>query len=146
MWSKRMVLSAIVGFSLFGLPPGAIAAVHFDQPPARMTSSWQAPLQHPQILVADENDGYEWRHHHDWDYRRNPDDYNWGGHYRYQYAPGYFTPPPSGWAAYQRRSYLEQRRQVAIDMQQQMLARGDTNAASRLGVVIQQLNGQLGYR
>jgi hypothetical protein len=46
----------------------------------------------------------------------------------------------------QRRSYLEQRRQVAINMQQQMLARGDTNAAQRLGSVIGQLNRDLGYR
>jgi hypothetical protein len=69
-----------------------------------------------------------------------------GGRYRYQYPPGWFSGPPSGWAMGQRRGYLEQWREVAINMQQQMLARGDTKAAERLGGVIGQLNRQLGYR
>ena len=46
----------------------------------------------------------------------------------------------------QRRAYLEQRRQVAINMQQQMFARGDTKAAQRLGGVIGRLNSELGSR
>jgi len=44
------------------------------------------------------------------------------------------------------RAYLEQRRQVALNMQQQMLARGDTRAAERLGAVISQFNNQLSHR
>jgi hypothetical protein len=44
-----------------------------------------------------------------------------------------------------RRAYLEQRREAAINMKQQMLARGDTKAANRLVVVIRRLDDQLGY-
>jgi hypothetical protein len=146
MWSKKTVLSAIVGLSLFGVPPGAMAALNSTQPLTRLTSSWQGSSQHTPIVLADEDDHPGWHHHHhddDW-YRRNANDYNWGGRYRYQYNPGYFNPPPQGWYGARRRNYLEERRQVAINMQQQMLAQGDTNAAKRLGVVIQQLNGELG--
>jgi len=46
----------------------------------------------------------------------------------------------------QRRDYFEQRREAAISMEQQMLARGDIKAAQRLGSVIGQLNRELGYR
>jgi hypothetical protein len=46
----------------------------------------------------------------------------------------------------ERRAYLEQRRGIAIHMQQEMLARGDMKAAQRLGSVIEQLNRELGYR
>jgi hypothetical protein len=96
------------------------------------------------MVLAYEDDQYQWRHYHD--PALAPNDYNWGSRYRYQYAPGWFNSPPSGWAVDQRRAYLEQRRQVAINMQQQMLARGDTNAAQRLGSVIGQLDNQLHYR
>jgi hypothetical protein len=96
------------------------------------------------MVLAYEDDQYQWRHYHD--PALAPNDYNWGSRYRYQYAPGWFNSPPSGWAVDQRRAYLEQRRQVAINMQQQMLARGDTNAAQRLGGVIGQLDNQLHYR
>jgi hypothetical protein len=143
MWSKEKVLSAIVGLTLFGIPLGAIAAVNLDQPSTQVTSVWRAPSQQSQILLAQENN-YQWPYHHH--HHVNPNNYNWGGPHRYQYSSGWFNPPPSGWATNQRRSYLEQRRQVAINMQQQMLARGDTNAAQHLGSVIGQLNRELAYR
>jgi len=43
------------------------------------------------------------------------------------------------------RAYLEQRREAAINMEQQMLARGDMKAADRLVVVIRKLDDQLGH-
>jgi hypothetical protein len=46
-------------------------------------------------------------------------------------------------AASRRCAYLEQRREVAVNMQQEMLARGDAKAAQRLGRVIGQLNREL---
>jgi hypothetical protein len=144
MWSKKKVLSTIVGLSLFGIPAGAMAGVNFDHPTTQVTSVWQAPSQYSQILLAQEYGYPPPPHHHH--HHVNPNDYYWGGHYRYQYSPGWFDPPPSGMAMSERRAYLEQRRQVAINMQQQMLARGDTNAAQRLGSVIGQLNHELGYR
>jgi hypothetical protein len=148
MWSKKRVLSAIVGFSLLGISPAAFAAVHVA-PPTRVASSWQVQPQNSPILLAEWDYYHGWRHHHnpnDPNYNVNPNDYYWGGKNRYQYAPGWFNGPPSGWAMNQRRAYLEQRRAVAINMQQEMLARGDTNAARRLGGVIGQLNSELGYR
>jgi len=150
MWSKRRVLSAIVGFSLLGVSPAAIAAVRFDPPSAQVRSVPQPSFRHSQILLADWNEYHPWHHHHhhpnNANYNVNPNDPYWGTKNRYQYAPGWFNTPPSGWATNQRRAYLEQRRQVAINMQQQMLARGDTKAAQRLGGVIGQLNSELGYR
>jgi hypothetical protein len=152
MWSKRRVLSAIVGFSLLGISRATMAAVHFD-PASTQETSAQASFQHSQILLADWSEHYPWHHHHHNpnnpngpNYNSNPNDYYWGTKYRYQYAPGWFNSPPSGWATNQRRLYLEQRRQVAINMQQQMLARGDVKAAQRLSGVIGQLNSELGYR
>jgi len=149
MWSKRRVVSAIVGFSLLGVSPAAIAAVHFDPASTRVTSMPQASFQHTQILLADWNEYHPWHHHHhpnNSNYNVNPNDPYWGTKYRYQHPQEWFNSPPSGWATGQRRAYLEQRRQVAINMQQQMLARGDTKAAQRLGGVIGQLNSELGYR
>jgi hypothetical protein len=143
MWSKRTVLSAIAGLSLLGISVNAMAWDHYDRPSGRVRSMWYRPSQHRPIVLAQEYP-YQWRHHEDPPLA--PNDYNWGSRYRYQYAPGWFSAPPSGWAVNQRRAYLEQRRQVAINMQQQMLARGDTNAAQRLGGVIGQLDNQLHYR
>ena len=148
MWSKKRVWSAIVGFSLLGIPPGAIAAVRFNRPSTQVTSVWHARPQYSQVLLAQDSYPYHgWRHHHhNPNYSVNPNDYNWGGQHRYQYPPGWFNSPPSRWATNQRRSYLEQRRQVAINMQQQMLARGDMKAAQRLSGVIGQLDSELGHR
>jgi len=148
MSSKRRVWSAIVGFSLLGISPVTMAAVHFD-PASTQETSAQASFQQSQILLADWNAYHPWHHHHnpnDPNYNLNPNDYYWGTKYRYQYAPGWFNSPPSGSAMNQRRAYLEQRHQVAINMQQQMLARGDVKAAQRLSGVIGQLNRELGYR
>ncbi len=157
MKSKRRVLTALIGLSLLSIPPGAMAAVHSDRPSTQVTSVSQVPSQHSPIVLAYEDDEQQWRQHHQdhdrdhhnayWDHHHlNQNDYNWGGQHRYQYAPGWFNSPPSGWAGDRRREYLEERRRAAINMQQQMLARGDTNAAQRLGVVIGQLNSQLGHR
>jgi hypothetical protein len=143
MRSKKKFLSALVGLSLLGMPLRSMAGVQFSLPSARVEPSWQLSRQHSPMIFAQEDYQYEWRNHH---HRLDPNDYNWGGGNRYQYAPGWFGSPPSGWATDRRNSYLEQRRQVAINMQQQMLARGDTKAAQRLGTVIAQLNSQLGYR
>jgi hypothetical protein len=127
-----------------GVSSGAVAAINIGT-----RSNQSTPLSHmaspgSPINVADWSD-YHWRHHHN-PYNENPNDYYWGGRYRYQHPPGWFGGPPSGWAMGQRRAYLEQRREVAINMQQQMLARGDTKAAERLGGVIGQLNRELGHR
>jgi hypothetical protein len=123
-----------------------MAAVQFNLPSTHLQPSWQSPRQDSPMILAQQDDQHKWWHHHHHHHDFDPDDYNWGGRYRYQYAPGWFGSPPPGWAMDRRRAYLEQRRQAAINMQQQMLARGDTNAAQRLGTVIDQLNGQLGYR
>ena len=144
MWSRMRVLSAILGFGVLVILPGAIAAAHFDPPSAQAASP---PLQHRQILLADWNDHHvRWHHHYNPNSSFNPNDYNWGGRYRYEYPPHWFSSPPPSWAMSQRRAYLEQRREVAINMRQQMLARGDMNAAQRLGGVIGQLDRELGYR
>lgn len=162
MWSKKGVLCALTGLSLFGIPSGAMTAIHSDLPSTQVTSAWQAPSPHSPVVLAQEDNQQQWREHHygsdhhdhdrdhhnaDWDHHRlDPNDYNWGGRNRYQYTPGWFSPPPSAWAGDRRRAYLKERRQVAINMQRQMLARGDTAAAQRLGAVIGQLNNQLGHR
>ena len=150
MWSKRRVLSAIVGFSVLGISPGAIASIHVHPAATQAVILSQATLQHSRIVLADWDEYHHRRHHHHPPYTPYPNldsnDYNWGGRYCYQYPPAWFGGPPSGWEMSQRRAYLEQRRDVAINMQQQMLARGDVNAAQRLGSVIGQLNRELGYR
>jgi len=161
MWLEKRVLSAVVGLSMLGIPPSLMAAGHFDQPQTRTASAWQVPSQHSPVLLADEDDKHEGRrHHHDWDHHDrdeghhdndwhrhhwDADDYNWGSRNRYQYTPGWFNGPPPGWARNRRRAYLEQRRGAAIVMQRQMWARGDRDAANRLGEVISDLNNQLGY-
>ena len=144
MWPKGRVLSTVVGLSLLGVSSGALAAIHLDLPSNQSTALSQLAPPGSQLILVDWND--HWRHHHHPNYNASPNDYYWGGRYRYQYPPGWFSGPPSGWATGQRRAYLEQRREVAINMQQQMLARGDTGAAQRLGGVIGQLNRELGYR
>jgi arylamine N-acetyltransferase len=137
MLSKKDVLSAVVGFSLMALPASALAAGHFDRPVHR-TDAWQASAHSSPIVLAQA----EWEHHHNHHWNQN--DYNWGGHYRYQHPPSYFSGPvPHGYQGAQRRSYLEQRRATAIDMQRQMLARGDRGAADRLGATISQLDQEL---
>jgi hypothetical protein len=145
MWPKRRFLSVLAGLSLLGIPAGAMAAVHFDVPSHQVMSMSQGPSQHSSVVLAYEGNPYEWRqqHHH---YPSDPNGYSWGTRYRYEYAPGWFATPPPGWAVDRRRTYLEERRRVAINMQQQMLARGDINAARRLGAVIGQLDNQLHYR
>jgi hypothetical protein len=145
MKSRKKFLSALAGLSLLGIPLGSMAGVQFSLPSTRVEPSWQSSRQHSPMIFAQEDNQYEWHHHHH-HHDVDPNDYNWGGPNRYQYAPGWFSSPPSGWAMDRRRAYLEQRRQVAINMQQQMLARGDTKAAQRLGTTIGQLNSQLGYR
>jgi hypothetical protein len=140
---KKKFLSTVAGLSLLGIPLGSMAGVQFSLPSNRVEPSWQSSRQYSPMIFAQEYYPYEWHHHH---HRLDPNDYNWGGPNRYRYAPGWFSSPPSGWAIDRRRAYLEQRRQAAINMQQQMLARGDTNAAQRLGTVIGQLNSELGYR
>jgi hypothetical protein len=146
MWSKAKarVLSSFVGLSLLGISSGAFAAIHLEARSKQLTQIPRAASPASQIVVADWNE-HQWPHHHH-PYNLNPNDYYWGGRYRYQYPPGWFKVPTSGLAMGQRRAYLEQRRDVAINMQQQMLARGDTKAAERLGGVIGQLDGELGYR
>jgi hypothetical protein len=144
MWSKARVLSAVVGLSLLGVSSGAVAAIHLDVRSNQSAPLSQMPSPGSRTIVADWNE-YQWRHHHH-PSNVNPNDYNWGGRNRYRYPPGWFSGPPSGMATRQRRAYLEQRREAAINMQQQMLARGDTKAAERLGGVIGQLNQELGFR
>jgi hypothetical protein len=147
MWCKKNLLSAIAGLSLLSIPLGATAAVNRDRSSAQMISTWQMPSRHPSVVIAYEDEPYPWHHHHHYvNPPLPPNDYSWGTRNRYQYAPGWFNSPPAGWAIERRRAYLEERRHVAIDMQRQMLARGDTRAAQRLGVVIAQLDHQLHYR
>ena len=114
MKSKRRVLTALIGLSLLSIPPGAMAAVHSDRPSTQVTSVSQVPSQHSPIVLAYEDDEQQWRQHHQdhdrdhhnayWDHHHlNQNDYNWGGQHRYQYAPGWFNSPPSGWAGDRRR-------------------------------------------
>jgi hypothetical protein len=162
MSAKSRILFGLTAINLLGMSPAAMAAVHFDRTPMQITSAWRAPSRHSPVVLA-EDDEQQWRHDgdrdwrpHDWDhanggrngggYGPGPDAYYWGGRDRYNYSPGWFNPPPQGWSDDRRRTYLEERRHVAINMQQQMLARGDTRAAQRLGAVIDQLNHQLRYR
>jgi hypothetical protein len=144
MRSKARVLSAVVGLGLLGVSWGAVAAIQLDVRSNQSAPLLQMASSGSRIIVADWNE-YQWRHHHH-PSNASPNDYNWGGRNRYQYPPGWFGGPPSGMATGQRRAYLEQRREVAINMQQQMLARGDTKAAERLSGVIGQLNQELGFR
>jgi hypothetical protein len=147
MRSKIRVLSAVIGLSMLGAPVGAMAAaVQLDRSAVESTSMWQASPQHSPIVLADWWDDWNHHHHQDQDHRWNPNDYKWGGQHRYQYAPAWFNPPPHEWADDRRRAYLLQRRQVAITMQREMWAKGDTNAANRLGAVIAQLDSELGHR
>lgn len=148
MWSKMRVLSALIGFGVLGVSSGAIASMYVDPASTQAVVLSQAAPQHSPIVLAAWDQYHHWRHHHQPPYtpNLNSNDYNWGGRYRYQYPPAWFGGPPSGWEMSQRRAYLQQRREVAINMQQQMLARGDVNAAQRLGNVIGQLNRALGYR
>ena len=149
MGSKTEILFVLIGLGLLGLPPGALAA-HSEIPLPLLTTSLKAQassLPTGFIYLAQQD---EWHHHHhDHTWQPGPippNDYNWGGPHRYQYAPQWFNSPPPSWPNNSRRAYLKERRQVAINMQQQMLARGDTNAAQRLGTVIGQLDHELGYR
>jgi hypothetical protein len=147
MWSKKRVLSAIVGFSMVGMSSGVVAAIHVDPPSTQSVVQSHAASQQSRIVLTNWDEYHGWRHHYHPAYappaNLTANDYNWGGRYRYQYPPGWFSGPPSAWGTSQRRAYLEQRREVAINLQQQMLARGDVNAAQRLGNVIGQLNREL---
>jgi hypothetical protein len=132
-----------------------MAAVHFYHPKAQMTSVWQLPARHSPVLLADEHAEQQWRQYphlvwerHDgyWEHHRlGPKEYNGGSGTPEEYIPGSFKTPPPGWPE-ASPAYLEERRQVAINMQQRMLAHGDTQAVNRLGAVISQLNNQLGLR
>ena len=148
MGSKKEILFVLLGLGLLSLPLGALAA-HPAVPSLGITTSLKAKassLPTGFIYLAQQD---EWHHHHDHTWQPQPipaSDYNWGGPHRYKYAPQWFNSPPPSWSNNSRRAYLKERRQVAINMQQQMLARGDTNAAQRLGTVIGQLDHELGYR
>ena len=122
MRSKKKFLSALAGLSLLGMPLGAMAGVQFSLPSTRVEPSWQSSMQPSPMIFAQAYYQYEWHHHH------------------------HRSDPPSGGSIDPSRAYLEQRRQAAINMQQQMLARGDMQAAQRLGGVIAQLDSQLRYR
>jgi hypothetical protein len=140
MLSKKDVLSAVVGLSMMALPAGALASGHFSTPAVPTGDAWQPAAISSPIVLAQYN--YEEHHHHH--HPVNTNDYNWGGNHRYQYPPSYFSRPMPGNYAGGQRAYLENRRQTAIMMQREMLARGDKDAANRLGVTISQLNRQLG--
>jgi hypothetical protein len=152
MWSAKSIISLLAGLSLLSIPSGAVTATFIATPSTPVTSVWQVrPTPRIPANLAQEEEPNEWHyhHHHDRDQQHQPfapNDYNWGSPHRYQYAPHWFNNPPPSWSADSRRAYLKERRQVAIKMQQQMLARGDTNAAQRLGAVIGQLDHQLGFR
>ena len=108
---RKKFLSALAGLSLSGIPLGSMAAVLFNLPSTRIEPSWQSSRQHSPMIFAQEDDQYEWHHHHHHQ-DLDPNDYNWGGRNRYQYAPGWFSSPPAGWAMDRRRACLKQRRQV----------------------------------
>jgi hypothetical protein len=139
MLSKKDVLSAVVGLSMMALPASALASGHFSTPTVPSGDTWQpAAISSPVVLA--QYDEYHHHHHHP----ANAEDYNWGGNHRYQYPPSYFSRPmPSNYAG-GRRSYLENRRQTAIMMQREALARGDKGAANRLGATISQLDREIG--
>jgi hypothetical protein len=119
--NRRAMRLAIAGLllivSIMMNVPGALS-------PAGM--EWNGK---PNLIDAHPERLWDWRH---------PQFLAW-------YPPSYFNAPPGGWEGYGRRAHLEERRQAAINMQRQMLARGDTKAADRLGVVIHELDNQLGY-
>jgi arylamine N-acetyltransferase len=142
MLSKKDVLSAVVGLSMMALPASALASGHFNTPTVPSGDAWQpAAISSPIVLAQYDEDHYHHHHHH---YEATPNDYDWGGHYRYKYPPSYFNSPmPHNYSGGQR-AYLENRRQTAIMMQREMLARGDKDAANRLGATISQLDRQLG--
>jgi hypothetical protein len=143
MGSTKKFLSALAGLSLLGISTGSMAGVQFSEPAPLVEPSWQSSRQPSPMIFAQMDNPDEWHHNHpNW----NPNDYNWGGSHHYNHPPGWFGPPPSGWAIERRNAYLEQRRQAAIEMQREMLAQGDMKAAQRLGTVIAQLNSELHYR
>jgi hypothetical protein len=120
-----------------------MAGVQFSLPATLIEQSWQSSRQPSPMIFAQLDNPDQWHHHH---HDFNPNDYTWGGPHRYKYPPAWFGAPPSGWAIERRNAYLEQRRQVAIQMQREMMAQGDMKAAQRLGTVIAQLNTELHYR
>jgi hypothetical protein len=164
----KKVLSAMIGLGLLAVPAGALAAEHYYRPVAPHSYAWRAPAAHSPFVLAQD----DWHHHHDYDANHpnydanhpdwhhhdsqywqhhqppppayNPNDYNWGGRYRYQYPPSYFSRPmPSGYNSSQRRDNLLHQRQMAEAMMQQAQARGDTGAQSRLASTIATINSEL---
>ena len=157
MLSGKKILSALVGAAMLSMPTGVLAGYYGGG--AKPDATYQKAgldgyrAAHPAPLQLVDDD--DWHHHdHDRDWWRhhhrpfNDNDYNWGGRYRYDHPYSYYyspTPPPQWgkWNRGERESYLVQRRNGAIRLQRQMLARGDRDAANRLGAAIEQLNRRI---
>src|SRR5262249_50663772 len=88
MWSKARVFSPFVGLSLLGISSSAFATIHLDASSNQSTQLPRAASPALHIVMADWRE-YQWVHHHH-PYNPNPNDYYWGGRYRYQYPPGWF--------------------------------------------------------
>ena len=60
MWSRMRVISVIVGFSVLGISPGAIAAAHFD--PGHIPGAAVLERVADQVLkdLAEEHQGTPW--------------------------------------------------------------------------------------
>lgn len=167
MISGKKMFSAMVGVAMLSMPAGALAGRYDGGANARPYAihdqagldGYRAGRAAP-FLLADDDD-----QHHDGDYGRDhphdrnwnrhqhrrdfdENDANWGGRNHYDHPYSYYNNPAtprewSGWNSGQRQGYLTQRRDGAIRLQRQMRARGDNDAANRLGTAIQQLNRRI---
>lgn len=169
MLPGKKILSVVVGAAMLSMPAGALAGYYDGGASARPfvkqeradVDGYRAARATP-FQVADEDDWHHNGHdrdHHDENWYRhhnryrngrpfNNNDYNWGGRNRYDHPYSYYANPNyppawSGWNGSQRHGYLVQRRDAAIRLQRQMRAKGDKDAADRLGTAIQELNRRI---
>jgi hypothetical protein len=167
MLPGKKMFSAMVGVAMLSMPAGALAgrydggaSAHPYGVQARAGLDGYRVGHAAPFLLADDDDqnrngDYDRGHPRDRNWNRprrrrdfDDDDANWGGRNHYDHPYSYYNnpAPPAEWGRWnsgQRQGYLIQRRDGAIRLQRQMRARGDNDAANRLGTAIQQLNRRI---